>query len=103
MGPGVPWGKGRLAWKVGIRGTDGDGDEPDLERQGLLGSSLRLSCVPSQPQTLPPPAVRPPWGELRPERVGAQSEQIYGLANPAVTLPLLYQRPGGITNPRRQV
>lgn len=46
---------GRAVWKVGIRGTDGDGDEPDLERCGLLGSSL---CC---PPPLPSPKPSPSW------------------------------------------
>lgn len=37
MGKGVFFGKGRLGWKVGGGGRDGDGDEFDLEFCGLLG------------------------------------------------------------------
>lgn len=54
VGPGVPCGKGRLGWKVGIRGTDGDGVEPDLELCGLLGSSL--CCPPALPSPKPSPS-----------------------------------------------
>lgn len=69
MGKGVPSGKGRLGWKLGGGGRDGDRDEPDLELCGLPGPNL---CWP--PPLLVaalslPPVLRPPFGQERPERL----------------------------------
>lgn len=52
-GPSGASGKGRLGWKVGVRRRDEDDDEPDRERCGLPGSSLRGS--PSLPNPKPCP------------------------------------------------
>lgn len=59
---GAQGGTGRLGWKVGSGGRDGHGDELDLERCGLPGPKSLLS-------SRLPPALRPPFGEFRPERL----------------------------------
>lgn len=59
---GAQGGTGRLGWKVGSGGRDGHGDELDLERCGLPRPKSLLS-------SRLPPALRPPFGGFRPERL----------------------------------